>query len=129
VKLLLDETFSAAIGEGLRRRGVDVVCAEEEPGLRGLPDEQLFVFAQLDEWCVVTENIADFVAVESQWRAAQGRAHFGLILVAPRAFPRHRRGVVGRLVAALHAQIDSNLPEPGMIVWLGSAAVIEGPRD
>jgi hypothetical protein len=120
VKLLLDEMFSAAIAEGLRRRGLDAIAAQEEPELRGLHDEQLFVFAQLAERCIVTENIADFVAVESQWRAEQGRAHFGMILVAPRAFPRHRRGVVGRLVAALHAQGESKQPEPGMIVSLRS---------
>lgn len=79
---------------------------------------ELVVFAQLDERCIVTENIADFVAVESQWRAEQQRAHFGLILLAPKAFPRHRRGVVGRLVVALRAQVERNQPEPGMIAWL-----------
>ena len=118
MKLLLDEMFSAAIAEGLRRRGLDALAAQQEPELRGLHDEQLFVFAQLDERCIVTENIADFVAVESQWRAEQGRAHCGMILVAPRAFPRHRRGVVGRLVAALAAQVETNQPEPGTVVWL-----------
>jgi Domain of unknown function (DUF5615) len=119
VKLLLDEMFSAAIAEGLRRRGLDALAAQEEPGLRGLHDEQLFVFAQLDERCIVTENIADFVAVESQWRAEQARAHCGMIVVAPRALPR-RRGVVGRLVAALSSQVETNQPEPGTIVWLHS---------
>ena len=88
--------------------------------MRGLHDEQLFVFAQLDERCIVTENIADFVAVELQWRAEQGRAHCGMILVAPRAFPRHRRGVVGRLAAALAVQVETNQPEPGTVVWLRS---------
>lgn len=118
MRLLLDEMFSAAVAEGLRRRGVDAIAVQEQPELRGLPDEQLFVFAQLDDRCLVTENIADFIAVESQWRAEQGRAHCGLILVAPRAFPRHRRGVVGRLVAALNAQIETNQPEAGTIAWL-----------
>jgi Domain of unknown function (DUF5615) len=118
VKLLLDEMFSATVAEGLRRRGLDAVAALEEPELRGLHDEQLFVFAQLAERCIVTENIADFVAVESRWRAEQARAHCGVILVAPRAFPRHRRGVVGRLVAAVAAQVETNQPAPGTIVWL-----------
>ncbi len=119
MKLLLDEMFSAAAADGLRRLGMDAVAAQGEPELRGLPDDQLFVYAQLDERCVVTENIADFVAVESQWRAEQQRAHFGLILLAPKAFPRHRRGAVGRLVAALHAQVETNQPGGGMITWLG----------
>jgi hypothetical protein len=118
VKLLLDEMFSAAIAEALRRRGLDALGAQEGPELRGLHDEQLFVFAQLDERCIVTQNIADFVAVESQWRAEQGRAHCGMILVAPEAIPRHRRGVVGRLVAALAVQLETNQPEPGMVVWV-----------
>ncbi len=122
MRLLLDEMFSAAIAHGLRRVGVDAVAAQGKPELRGLPDDQLFVFAQLEERCVVTENIADFVAVESQWRAEQQRPQFGLILLAPKAFPRHRRGVVGRLVTALRAQVETNQPEPGMITWLTSPA-------
>ena len=118
MKLLLDEMFSTAIAEGLRRRGLDAIAAQEEPELRGLHDEQLFVSAQLDERCIVTENIADFVAVELQWRAEQRRPHCGLILVAPHAFPRHRRGVGGRVVGALAAQVETNQPEPGTVFWL-----------
>jgi predicted nuclease of predicted toxin-antitoxin system len=118
VKLLLDKMFSVAVADGLRRVGVDALATQGEPELRGLPDDQLFVFAQLDERCIVTENIADFIAVESQWRAEQQRPHLGLILLAPRAFPRHRRGVVGRLVVAFRAQVETNQPEPGMISWL-----------
>ncbi|MGO9875929.1 MAG: DUF5615 family PIN-like protein [Acidimicrobiia bacterium] len=120
MKLLLDEMFSVAIAEGLRRRSLDAIAAQEEPEPRGLHDEQLFVFAQLDERCIVTENIADFVAVELQWRAEQRRAALRDDLVAPTAFPRHRRGVVGRLVAALAGQVETNQPEQGTVVWLRS---------
>jgi hypothetical protein len=118
VKLLLDEMFSKAVAEGLRRRGVDAVAIQEIPALRGLPDHQVFVAAQLDKRVVVSENIADFVALETAWRAEQVSAHHGLVLVAPGSFPRHRRGAVGRLVLALEAFSSSGVWEEGSIAWL-----------
>lgn len=118
MKLLLDEMFAAAIATALRDHGVDAIAVQEQAELRGLPDDQIFVHAQLERRCVVTENIADFVAVESAWRAEQVHPHFGLILVAPRAFPRHRRGAVGRIAAALRTQANRTPPEPGTVIWL-----------
>jgi hypothetical protein len=121
VRLLLDEMFPPSIAESLRRRGCDVVAAQETPSLRGLPDPQLFVAAQLGQRCLVTENISDFVLVESAWRAEHEEPHHGLILVAPGAFPRHQPRTVGRLVAALDKLAKAGRPEPGLVAWL------EGP--
>ncbi len=118
MKLLLDEMFPPSIAEGLRRRGLDVIAAQESRSLRGLPDPQLFVAAQLAQRCLVTENISDFVLVESAWRAEHQERHYGLILVAPDAFPRHQRRTVGRLVAALEALMEASRPEAGMVAWL-----------
>lgn len=118
MRLLLDEMFPPSIAEGLRRRGFDVIAAQETPSLRGLPDPQLFVAAQLDQRCLVTENISDFVLVESAWRAEHEEPHHGLILVAPGAFPRHHQRTVGRLVAALERLMTAAHPEPGLVAWL-----------
>ena len=87
MKLLLDEMFPPSIAEGLRRKGREVVAVQETPAPRGLSDPQLFVTAQLEHRVLVTENISDFVQVESAWRAEQEAPHSGLILVAPGAFP------------------------------------------
>lgn len=121
MKLLLDEMFPPSIAEGLRRKGHDVMAVQETPTLRGLSDPKLFVAAQLDQRGVVTENISDFVQVESAWRGEHEAAHYGLILVSPGAFPRHQRRTTGRLIEALDRLISSGRPEPGLVAWL------EGP--
>lgn len=121
MRLLLDEMFPPAVAQGLRRKGRDVIAVQETASRRGLPDPQLFVAAQLDRRVLVTENTPDFVLVEAAWRAEQEQPHHGLLLVAPGAFPRHRSGTVGRLVAALNRLAETGRPEPGMVAWLESA--------
>ena len=118
MKLLLDEMFPPSIAEGLRRKGRDVVAVQETPSRRGPSDPQLFVAAQLEQRGLVTENISDFVHVESAWRAEHEGAHRGLILVAPGAFPRHQRRTTGRLIEALEKLIQAGRPEPGLVAWL-----------
>lgn len=118
MRLLIDEMFAAAIAESLRDAGVDAVAIQEVPELRGLPDDQVFVHAQLERRWVVTENIADFVAVEHAWRAEQPRPHHGLILVHPKAFPRHHRGAIGRIASALQILATDTTVEPGTVLWL-----------
>jgi predicted nuclease of predicted toxin-antitoxin system len=118
VRLLLDEMFPPSVADGLRRRGIDAVAIQEMPSMRGLADPDVFVAAQLDGRCLVTENVADFVQVEAAWRSEQESPHQGLVLVAPRAFPRHHRQIVGRLVKALVGTVETSRPEPGTIAWL-----------
>jgi predicted nuclease of predicted toxin-antitoxin system len=118
VKLLLDEMFPAAAAEGLRRRSVDAMAIPEHPPLRGLPDREVFVTAQLERRCVVTENIGDFVRVESAWRSEHDTPHCGLILVAPGTFPRHHRRFVGRLIDALTSAAETESVELGIVTWL-----------
>ena len=118
MKLLLDEVFPAAVAEGLRRRGVDAIAIQETQPLRGLPDREVLVAAQLERRCLVTENIGDFVRVESAWRSEHDTPHCGVILVAPGAFPRHQRRVVGRLVDALTTAAKTESGELGIVMWL-----------
>lgn len=117
MRLLLDEMYPGVIADGLRRLGVDAVV-QETPALRGLADTDLFVAAELDDRCLVTENVVDLVAVEAHWRAAHGAPHARLILVSPRSFPRPRAETIGRLVRALLILAESDQLEPGMISWL-----------
>ena len=128
MRLLLDEMFPPSIAQGPRRRGWDVVAAQATPSLRGLPDPQLFVAAQLARRCLVTENIPDFVLAESAWRAEHEDPHHGLILVAPGAFPRHQPRTVWRLVAALEKLMKAGRPEPGLVAWLEGRALTNGHR-
>lgn len=118
MKLLLDEMFSSAVARGLRQREVDATAIQDTPALRGLPDVEVFVAAQLDARALVTDNIADFVPIELAWRAEHEQPHAGLVLVAPGAFPRHQRRAIGRLVDALSALEVAGRLQPGTIVWL-----------
>jgi predicted nuclease of predicted toxin-antitoxin system len=127
VKLLLDEMYPAAVAEGLRRDGLDARATQEAAELRGLPDLDLFIAAQFDGRCLVTENIADFVRVESRWRTDQRVAHHGLVLVSPAEFPRPQRVTIGRLVRALGALVSSGGVAPGAVVWLSEG--LENARD
>ncbi|MDP9463327.1 MAG: DUF5615 family PIN-like protein [Actinomycetota bacterium] len=118
MRLLLDELFSPNVAEGLRRRGIDALSIQASPHLRGLPDDQVFVIAQLDRRVLVTESIADFVIVESAWRAEHEKPHHGLVFVAPGSFTRHKRGAIGQLVIALARLAEQGGVDEGTVSWL-----------
>ena len=77
MKLLLDEMISSGVARGLRRRELDAKAIQETPALRGLPDIEVFVAAQLEGRALVTENIADFAPIELAWRAEHEQPHAG----------------------------------------------------
>jgi hypothetical protein len=116
LRLLLDEMLPAAIAEGLRSRGRDVVAVVETPDLRGLSDPELFERAQQDRRVTVTYNRDDFLALDRLYRAA-GREHHGIVVLNPRRFPQGERSI-GPLVDALDAFVGSGAPYAGFIHWL-----------
>ena len=117
VRLLLDEMFSPEIASELVRRGHDVVAVAADPGLAGLPDEQVLEWATEQGRCLVTENVKDYEILRRA-STAQGRTHAGLLYSGPRRFPRDRR-FVGALVVALDKLIAAGqLPSPDDVGWL-----------
>jgi hypothetical protein len=117
VRLLLDEMFSPEIASELAKRGHDVVAVAADPGLVGLPDEQVLEWATDQGRCLVTENVKDFEVLR-RLSAAQGRTHAGLLYSGPRRFPRDRR-FVGALVGALDKMVTAGqLPGPDEVGWL-----------
>jgi uncharacterized protein DUF5615 len=119
VRLLLDEMLSPEIASGLVKRGHDVVAVAADPGLAGLPDEQVLEWATDQGCCLVTENVKDFEVLR-RLSAAQGRTHAGLLYSGPRRFPRDRR-FVGALVVALDEMlVAGQLPGPDEVGWLAS---------
>lgn len=119
VRLLLDEMFSPEIASELVKRGHDVVAVAADPGLVGLPDEQVLEWATDQGRCLVTENVKDYEVLRRA-AAAQGRTHAELLYSGPRRFPRDRR-FVGMLVVALDKTIAAGqLPDPDEVSWLGS---------
>ena len=123
MRLLLDEHYSPAIAEGLRRRGQDVISIHERPDLAGLEDFQLFPRLAPERLAILTENWADY-REEMRKAAAAGRDHYGVLFTSRRRLPRGK-GTIGLYVRILgdfldrHADEDAILnsyrwlPEPG----------------
>jgi len=107
VRPLLDEMYSAAVAEGLRKRGHDVVAVQEVPSLRRLADSALFEHAQRDRRAVVTENVRDFMPLDGSMHQ-RGVPHHGLIFTTNRKFPRHRESFIGQLVNALDQYLEAH---------------------
>ena len=97
MKLLLDEMWSPAVAEELRRRGHDAEAVVARPDLRGASDETLFTVGLAEGRAIVTENVKDF----RELATTASRAHPPLILTSSKAWPRADRRMIGRLVKAL----------------------------
>ena len=94
-----------------------MVGVAADPGLAGLPDEQILEWATRQGRCLVTENVKDYEVLRRA-AAAQGRTHAGLLYCGPRRFPRDRR-FVGAFVVALDKLIaPGELPGPNQAGWL-----------
>jgi Domain of unknown function (DUF5615) len=75
-RALLDVHVPLAVAEALRRRGIDVITAQEE-GLSLSDDESLLEQSSAQERVLVTQD-ADFLEIVPRWRR-EGRASRGVI--------------------------------------------------
>lgn len=118
MKLVLDAHYSPRIASQLRERGYDVIAVSEHAALRELADEDLLRWAQGDGRAIVTEDVADFIALHHTF-LSRGDLHTGLLLTSPRKFSREI-SAVGRLIDALAAFLDAHTEEnyEGQIGWL-----------
>jgi uncharacterized protein DUF5615 len=97
--LLLDEMFSDDIAGQLRKSSHDVVAAVADPGLVGLPDDQVLAEAATAGRALVTANTKDFMPLDAQYKST-GRRHAGLILVSTKTFPQDH-SFTGAIINAL----------------------------
>lgn len=116
MRLLLDEMLPAVIADQLRSRDHDVLAVDERPDLRGLPDDELFAYAQDDARAIVTYNRDDFLALDRRHRHA-GRDHHGIVILHPRRFAQGNQ-TIGPLVTSLEAFLSADPPYPSFIHWL-----------
>jgi hypothetical protein len=58
-----------ALAEQLVARGHDVIAANTQAHLGGIPDDQVFAAAQLEQRTVVTENVGDFIPIVRSYAA------------------------------------------------------------
>ena len=119
MKLLLDEHYPPILAKQLRDRGHDALSVQEEADLRGTTDPDLFAEAQRRNRALVTENVADYVRLDAEYRTRR-QAHWGLILTSNRTFPRGKTSTLGALVAALDELLRQAPPEErsSWEVWL-----------
>jgi len=67
--LLIDEHYPPSIAAAqLRERGHDAVSVQEEADLRGMTDAGLFAEAQRRKSAVLTENVADYMILDAEYR-------------------------------------------------------------
>jgi predicted nuclease of predicted toxin-antitoxin system len=98
VRLALDHHYSPAIAGELRKRGHDAVAAIEREW-HTLSDEELLAVCAAEQRALVSNNVADFMAIIRAW-AVQGQPHAGVIFTSDRTMPR-TRATIGRYVTAL----------------------------
>jgi predicted nuclease of predicted toxin-antitoxin system len=121
MKLLLDEMHAPVAAEQLRKEGHDVSSVEEE-GVRSLSDPELLAFAESIDRAIVTENLADFRRIASEW-AGSRREHAGIVYTHPARIPRRRPMYPRNLIRALRRFLEA---PPSVTAarswewWLGS---------
>lgn len=108
MKLLLNEMWSAEIARQLRERGIDALAATEAPTrYRAVPDHDVFARAREDGRVIVTDNVPDFAALVAD-AASRGADHPGVVFALRPAFDRSQPRIIGRMVRALEALVDSD---------------------
>jgi hypothetical protein len=113
LRLLLDELWSYEIAIQLRRRGLDVVAANEpEQAARyaHVSDDLVFARAQEDGRTIVTDNVEDFERERLAWEE-RGEPHHGVVYALDPPFNRHRPDfVIGQMVRALAHFLETPVP-------------------
>lgn len=78
VKLFLDEDVHSGLAHVLRKRGYDVVHAQELDR-KGLSDAEQLSFAIRHQRCLFSFNVKDFVILHNQFAQNQ-QEHWGIIV-------------------------------------------------
>lgn len=110
MRLLLDEHINPEVARQLRKKGYDVLSAEEAR-MRQASDEELLRFAARENRALVTYNIRDFQMLLWQWHRA-GRHHSGIIFVSEKTVSQR---TIGPLMRALRNLLDTAPRSPD---WL-----------
>ncbi len=110
MRLLLDEQINPTVAAELRRKGYDVITANEI-GTRGATDPEQLAAAASAHRALVTYNVSDFQELLMEW-AQKGLTHWGLIFVSEKTISQRS---VGPLVLALQRLLDDFTAEDGLL--------------
>jgi len=118
VKVLLDEMHAPSVAVQLTGEAFDVVAVAAQPELRGMSDEELLAYASTEQRALVTENVADFMPLATQW-AGQRKPHSGLIFTNPKRLNRATLAYPGNLITSLCEFLtDPTVTGESWIWWL-----------
>jgi hypothetical protein len=117
LKLVLDEMYPPALAQALQAVAIDATTIIEL-GMTGTPDPDVFAYALAEHRVLLTENVADFVAIAAQHSTAGGH-HRGLLIALSSRFSRRASGH-GAIVKAIQAHQADELTD--RIIYL------EAPR-
>lgn len=78
IRLFVDEDVHSGLGHALRKRGYDVIHAQELDR-KGRSDSDQLLLAAQQERCFFTFNVKDFVILHNQ-HAKSRQAHWGIIV-------------------------------------------------
>lgn len=118
MKLLLDKMHAPNIAVDLAGEAFDVVAVAAQSDLRGMADEELLTYAATDRRALVTENVADFMPLATQW-ATEQKTHSGLIFTNPKRFNRSTLAYPRNLIASLREFLtDPPITGKSWIWWL-----------
>ena len=118
VKLALDNHYSPVIARKLRQAGHDVLAIVER-GWERESDHALLELCAQEHRALLTNNVADFVAISRTW-TTEGRRHGGLVFTSDASMPRGRN-TIGRYVAALAQVLAERRADDalcGQVHWL-----------
>ncbi len=118
MKLLLDERHAPSVAVQLTGEAFDVVAVAAQPDLRGMADEELLAYAATEQRALVTENVADFMPLATQW-VDEHKAHAGLIFTNPKRLNRATLAYPRNLIASLREFLThSPITGESWIWWL-----------
>ena len=78
IELFLDEDVHSGLAHALRKRGYDVIHAQELDR-KGRSDSDQLLFASRQERCLFSFNVKDFVILHNQ-HAKNQQEHWGIIV-------------------------------------------------
>jgi predicted nuclease of predicted toxin-antitoxin system len=78
IELLLDEDVHSGLAHALRKRGYDVIHAQELDR-KGKSDSDQLLFAIQHKRCIFTFNVKDFVILHNQYSKSR-KEHWGIIV-------------------------------------------------
>jgi len=107
IELFLDEDIHSGLAHALRKRGYDVVHAQELDR-KGLSDSNQLLFAIQQKRCIFTFNVKDFVILHNQY-AKSRKEHWGIIVAKQLPFRETMSKLLRLLQSAAKETMKNNL--------------------